>query len=536
MSDLFEYEPLSFGEFRLLQVLPRDEPDGLVRCRLLHLPGPDPQGGKQENAEFQDKADVEYRALSYTWGDPDDTELILLNDAYFPIRRNLHTFLAQWNFVERPSSQYVWIDALCIDQSNLQERSAQVLRMRSIYEKAIEVYIWLGPEADDSSLALCALACLANQGAQIEQTIAIDPTIDAAPTMPALFEGVTALGEQYAFYRCLLFSLRAIEERAWWKRVWVVQEASVPNQKYTMFCGHVWLDWDVFRKGKTLLRKMVFSTPSLAKLRNAAYWRGQEPDYYHEFVRSLRANRFDPVNNNLRFAAIGREFCATDPRDHVYALLSLHDEQNNTLLPDYGMPLPRVFENFTWYLIRSSPFGRNLDVLAQAESCIPRDDEIMITQFETMRRVMLKLVQDELTLGDVITIHEILLENFLEPLAHVSMEFPWRWEFLRNGLGEALANMLRISCTKRHLLRHFIQQARCDPDFITQVQGNWLGASVTDDYRMDAEMSLLLASAETVEGVPLSTLARSITNTLARLNVISSTTDETTLCERPRST
>ena len=48
----------------------------------------------------------------------------------------------------------LWVDALCINQSDLEERAQQVLRMREIYAKAKYTLVWLGPEADNSSAAM----------------------------------------------------------------------------------------------------------------------------------------------------------------------------------------------------------------------------------------------------------------------------------------------------------------------------------------------------------------------------------------------
>jgi hypothetical protein len=48
----------------------------------------------------------------------------------------------------------LWVDALCIDQRNIEERNLQVLRMGEIYQNAKSVQVWLGPDADDSDLAI----------------------------------------------------------------------------------------------------------------------------------------------------------------------------------------------------------------------------------------------------------------------------------------------------------------------------------------------------------------------------------------------
>lgn len=68
------------------------------------------------------------------------------------ITENLHSALTQLRLVDQP--RLIWIDQLCINQSDLEERSSQVLLMCDIYHGAQEVVVWLGEESDDSARAL----------------------------------------------------------------------------------------------------------------------------------------------------------------------------------------------------------------------------------------------------------------------------------------------------------------------------------------------------------------------------------------------
>ncbi|KAH9209984.1 heterokaryon incompatibility protein-domain-containing protein [Leptodontidium sp. 2 PMI_412] len=62
----------------------------------------------------------------------------------------------------RSSSAIVWADAICINQQDIEERNLQVQAMASIYQKAAEVAIWLGPDAGNSNFALQLLRELHN--------------------------------------------------------------------------------------------------------------------------------------------------------------------------------------------------------------------------------------------------------------------------------------------------------------------------------------------------------------------------------------
>jgi hypothetical protein len=99
-----------------------------------------------------------FTALSYTWGTPHEdidtlrtrpsstTRRIDCNGNEAEVGDNLYDFLAQC--ASHPSERsrgYLWIDALAINQSDLQERCEQVMLMKRIYQTAIGVVVWLGP-------------------------------------------------------------------------------------------------------------------------------------------------------------------------------------------------------------------------------------------------------------------------------------------------------------------------------------------------------------------------------------------------------
>lgn len=90
-----------------------------------------------------------YEALSYTWGNPADTEPITLNGQTMHVTRNLTAALLALR--NENEDRVMWIDALCIDQTNLQERNEQIRRMPAIYQRATRTIAWLG-ESDSASL------------------------------------------------------------------------------------------------------------------------------------------------------------------------------------------------------------------------------------------------------------------------------------------------------------------------------------------------------------------------------------------------
>lgn len=101
-----------------------------------------------------------FYALSYVWGDADNTGVINIEDQSIRIRHNLWLFLQALlkrfppqigsDTTQHSSVIRVWVDSVCIDQENLLERSSQVSIMGDIYRSADGVYAWLGPATNES--------------------------------------------------------------------------------------------------------------------------------------------------------------------------------------------------------------------------------------------------------------------------------------------------------------------------------------------------------------------------------------------------
>ena len=128
--------------FRTLELYPGAGDDPL-QCRLLDV---------QLNDD-----DVDYEALSYVWGDVTTTSHVenltsSTESAFLPVASNLHQAMLALRLTDE--SRLLWIDALCINQNDTQERSHQVAHMGRIFAQATRVLVWLGPEDDQSSLCV----------------------------------------------------------------------------------------------------------------------------------------------------------------------------------------------------------------------------------------------------------------------------------------------------------------------------------------------------------------------------------------------
>jgi hypothetical protein len=144
------YRPLNNTkkEIRLLELLPSTGTGSFadqapVRCRVYHVSQDD---------------DLFYYALSYVWGDEYDTVPVEIeykapgqsNTTIQVVHatRNLESALKHLR--KEKESVILWVDALCINQSDDQEKNHQVRYMGTVFERAVEVLIWLGPAANDS--------------------------------------------------------------------------------------------------------------------------------------------------------------------------------------------------------------------------------------------------------------------------------------------------------------------------------------------------------------------------------------------------
>jgi hypothetical protein len=92
-----------------------------------------------------------YCAISYTWGDPNSTAVdVIVNDKPMVVRRSCEYALQQAFTMKQEKLDYLWIDAICVDQNDLVERGHQVALMDAIYKRATLVLACVGPHADDS--------------------------------------------------------------------------------------------------------------------------------------------------------------------------------------------------------------------------------------------------------------------------------------------------------------------------------------------------------------------------------------------------
>lgn len=216
-NTLYIYTTLAeMDTIRLVRILPGED-DSAVQLELIH-------------AELTDT--LEYEALSYPWLDwptPEETlstsmdsEDVFINGQKVVASHTLATYLRMARQLEERRG-WLWVDALCINQQDLEERNAQVLKMKKIYPMAQRVVVWLGR----------AVSIETNDGPPIDSKVGIDflnEIYDHCPSehgqLLAWFEKILRETEDvlsWAKWKSLLTLLR----KPWWSRMWVVQEVSM---------------------------------------------------------------------------------------------------------------------------------------------------------------------------------------------------------------------------------------------------------------------------------------------------------------------
>ncbi len=194
-----------------------------------------------------------YEALFYAWGSPEKYEVIEVEvskttakrvfPSFFrrklPITHNLVLALRHIRFCDRPRT--LWIDAICIDQSNAQERSAQVQRMGEIYSLATGVVAWLGPSFADSRLALAKLEKI-GEGVEVlkDNYFALSPRC----SHPDWYQ----LEIQLPFFLNEFAAIVQLCEVPYMKRLWIVQELTAASVKSVIKCGDEEISWPLFRR------------------------------------------------------------------------------------------------------------------------------------------------------------------------------------------------------------------------------------------------------------------------------------------------
>jgi hypothetical protein len=329
----YQYSPLlSATSIRIVELLPGTDEDvfqvSLDHKMLTDLP--------------------EYEALSYEWGEPVGTHPIYCGDKILKVTSNL---LAALKRIRRPQeARLMWIDAICINQADLDERSQQVAIMRDIYQKAARVVLWLGEEINYTKDAVEIIPVLASLYDSLPSAENAEPLREDVcpinnPSEIECGDDLLAL-TQTPEWRGIL---DLMTERTYFVRLWVLQEI-VMASKVAVQCGSYEIDWDLFSSAAKLLQVCQFLQTHISDLRVLGrIW----------FI-NLTKKRLQCGHESL-FNAVSAAFLAkaTDPKDYIFGTIGMAKGKRHAEVKqidfakqiDYNKSVGRVFTDATKWII-----------------------------------------------------------------------------------------------------------------------------------------------------------------------------------------
>ncbi|KAF2171768.1 hypothetical protein M409DRAFT_63361 [Zasmidium cellare ATCC 36951] len=288
----FHYDTVADGDAFRVAVLQPGSGSKPVSCSLIWQDSKKPQ--------------KPYRCLSYAWESTERTEAIFLNGFQrFPVTQNL--LRALQSLRDSRSTTLIWVDQICIDQSNDKERGHQVNIMKHIFNQARMVYVWLG-----------------EAGSGTQQLFAFAKRI--APGDDSLKKPLKQLISQ----KKLKDALEDLLQRPWFQRVWVIPEVALSRYTQVM-CGEYIMTWDSLVKLIRYVQIRLPTTPGFAKQESLLGNRRQRIAIITQMIASQKECR--DHTDIAQLLILAKSSRATDVHDMVYAFQGL---TYLTTFPDYS--------------------------------------------------------------------------------------------------------------------------------------------------------------------------------------------------------
>ncbi|CAG1963057.1 unnamed protein product [Fusarium graminearum] len=349
----------------------------------------------------------DFIALSYVWSHPKRKEgeppyTVVIEGSLFEVTPNLHHALSQLRKCYRIRQGFkLWIDAICINQSDTDERGQQVALMRDIYQSAWQVAVWIGPSDEDTRLAFLALHWLSRESKRekpMEEFYRERFSIDLRPVV------VVWPTYENPMRKTVYKTLFHFFTRPYWRRMWIVQEIAMGNANTPVICGDNCISWkdlqgalsliaaDEARFGRDIVgsvRPQILSEWAFEIARDRVV---QERDWapgrmwkVQEIIMSLQNHQTSNSRGGwgmlVQALNIVRDSLVTEERDRVYGVLGLKAITDSIVwdkTPDYNMSLDRIYIDFTSGFVATG----NLSILR------------LVSRYAGPRRTVSKTVSD----------------------------------------------------------------------------------------------------------------------------------------------
>lgn len=315
----------------------------------------------------------DYLALSYVWGDLNSNCEILLNGALFKVTTNLHQALRQLRMSQgdeiRTRKLRVWIDAICINQGDPEEKAKTVERMGSIFKGALCVRGWVGQPATLDAPMISQVLGLLRDVRLIRQ----------------MTDGGSDIGDHLssAHWRSIQrVGTKFLSER-YWERVWIMQEMYLATQINFWYGDNEFTTGDILHLGQLMQHEYV--VPSLEvkynirRLEDLRRRDGTRTDNGYRPSDFFTRNLFADVTNLVELIHSSK---ATEQRDKVYGFHALlPDAVRDCIKPKYGSG-GKAAETYTKFSKAWIEYESSLNLLARvniynSERHIPNQQAVL---------------------------------------------------------------------------------------------------------------------------------------------------------------
>ncbi|KAH6031783.1 hypothetical protein HBI83_022120 [Parastagonospora nodorum] len=335
----YQYAPLDreSDTIRLLRLLPSEVDKAEIRVELLEYDLRHSQQSLHSYEAFSyflrhsQQSRHSYEALSYVWGGLETTQSILIGDEELRITSNLHAALLRLRDVTFP--RILWVDAVCINQSDDPEKELQIQSMAMIYGFAKRTIVWLGEETEGSDIALEAIRFAGNK----RDSIFNDNNGSSGRA-----------GADEGYVRNAIASLL---QREWFERIWVLQEVAAARH-IVVVCGPTEIDGYALCLGLEQMGSTGDNATSYARARpvlaliQGAIFRSQIRSWESDMV----ALDICSLEELISMYSAHR---TTHSHDKIYALLgmSTDDITRSGLLPDYSVPWEELMRRLLTFIL-----------------------------------------------------------------------------------------------------------------------------------------------------------------------------------------
>jgi hypothetical protein len=338
-------------QIRLLDLAPSSDPNSRIRCSIRHV--------------YLDEKPT-YKALSYVWGNDQETLPISIDGRVYQVTVNCHAALQRLRLAEEVVT--LWIDSICINQTDVYEKSFQIVLMTDIYRLAEEVYVWLGRSRRERD---------AND--EPEEVMAITLIKDLAKSReifddPNEFIKVCTGGDEVDIR---WKALAKLFQHKWFERLWVQQEIVVAKRVKVLGLTYC-IPWEYLAVAALAIEHHVKIWDNVSDSPENLIWnrglkvRIGEVGHMNVIRRCWPQWFYDREARQVRGVSLlqllqnTRHYKCLNPLDKCFAIFGLVGAEGLDLFmlqTNYRLSVEELYAFASWYMVKDT---KDLEVLCLA--------------------------------------------------------------------------------------------------------------------------------------------------------------------------